>query len=56
MKDMSYSGRPISAYRDAATQVCSEDIASWLNLFESAVEECVAETLGRYDEMCDSGC
>ncbi len=44
MKDMSYSGRPISAYRDAATQVCSEDIASWLNLFESAVEECVAET------------
>ncbi|SDQ78370.1 group III truncated hemoglobin [Pseudovibrio sp. Tun.PSC04-5.I4] len=43
LKDQSYSGRPLGKYRSAAAQVCSDDIASWLNLFENAVEECIAD-------------
>lgn len=43
LKDQGYSGRPIPKYQAAANQVCADDVANWLNLFENAVEECVVE-------------
>ncbi|KZK94247.1 MULTISPECIES: group III truncated hemoglobin [unclassified Pseudovibrio] len=52
MKDRSYSGRPLGKYRGAAKQVCSDDIASWLKLFENAVDECVAETARANTKKC----
>lgn len=43
MKDQSYTGRPIGKYRSSANQICTTDIASWLDLFENAIDECVTE-------------